>query len=59
MQAIRAVHEITEQRVPEFVHQPRYASQQYSDAFVDWVVEEIRRDQGFLADARRRYQWNR
>jgi hypothetical protein len=56
MQAIRAVHEITEERFPEFVHQPRYASQQYSDGFVDWVVDQIARDNDFLADARRRYQ---
>jgi hypothetical protein len=32
-----------------------YGSQQYSDAFVDWLVEQIKAGPSFLDAARRRY----
>jgi hypothetical protein len=40
---------------PQFVHQPRFGSPQYSDPFVDWVVDEYGRDKEFFANARAHY----
>jgi hypothetical protein len=53
--SIRRAHGIDADRTPDFAHQPMYASQQYSDAFVDWLVKRITRDAHFLDDARQRY----
>jgi hypothetical protein len=60
--SVRRVHAITEETRPEFVHVPKFGSPQYSDAFVDWVVEQDERDSrffekakvGYLATRRRR-----
>ena len=48
MQAVRSAHEINAHTSPEFCHQPRYASQQYSDALVDWIVEQYEKDDQVL-----------
>ncbi len=41
---------------PLFFHQPRFGSPQYSDPFVDWIVDEYVRDHDFFANARAHYQ---
>lgn len=53
--AVRRTHDIDEQTEPTFCPKPRWGSPQYSDAFVDWFVDHIEGDPGFLDDARRRY----
>jgi Schlafen, AlbA_2 len=53
--SVRRAYDIDPARTPEFAHKPMYGSQQYSDAFVDWLVKQIKRDDGFLEDARQRY----
>jgi hypothetical protein len=40
---------------PLFFHQPRFGSPQYSDSFIDWIVEEHARDKDFFANARAHY----
>ena len=40
---------------PDFVHLPRFGTNQYSEAFVEWLVDRIERDPEFLAAARTRY----
>jgi hypothetical protein len=50
-QAIRRTYEIE----PDFVHRPRYGTNQYSEAFVDWLVDRIDRDPEFVARARAHY----
>lgn len=59
MQAVRSAHEINAMTEPDFCHQPRYGSQQYSESFVDWIVEQHGRDDGFFTDARDRYYQQR
>jgi hypothetical protein len=53
--SVRRVHGITEESRPEFVHVPKFASPQYSDAFVDWIVAEHGRDREFFPDAKASY----
>lgn len=53
--SVRRVYEITEESRPEFVHVPKFGSPQYSDAFVDWLVEQDARDPAFFAAAKARY----
>lgn len=36
--AVRRVHKINDKTAPQFAHQPKFGSMQYSDAFVDWLV---------------------
>jgi hypothetical protein len=55
IQAVRTVYEINETHRPTFAHQPKYASQQYSDAFVEWVVDQIQTVDDFLSRARDSY----
>ena len=55
MLSVRRVYDITEASRPEFVHVPKFGSPQYSDAFVDWIVERDRSDAQFFADAKTRY----
>lgn len=35
---------------PMFFHQPRFRSPQYSDSFIDWIVEEYAHDKDFFAN---------
>ena len=51
-QAVRRTQEID----PDFVHRPRFGTNQYSEAFVDWLVGRIERDPDLIARARARYR---
>src|SRR4051794_4900387 len=51
-QAVRRTNDID----PDFVHRPRFGTNQYSQAFVDWLVERIDRDPQFIQRARVEYQ---
>ena len=53
--SVRRVHEISEETKPEFVHVPKFGSPQYSDAFVDWLIERAEEDPAFFSDAKARY----
>jgi hypothetical protein len=53
--SIRRMHTVTEETRPEFVHVPKFGSPQYSDAFVDWIVAEHKRDPLFFSQAKARY----
>jgi len=53
--SVRRVHEITEGTRPEFVHVPKFGSPQYSDAFVDWLLEQDARDPRFFEKAKAGY----
>jgi hypothetical protein len=53
--SVRRVHGITEETRPEFVHVPKFGSPQYSDAFVDWLVEQDVREPEFYAAAKAKY----
>ena len=53
--SVRRVHAISEETRPEFVHVPKFGSPQYSDAFVDWLVEQDARDPEFFAQAKAGY----
>jgi hypothetical protein len=53
--SVRRIHGITEETRPEFVHVPKFGSPQYSDAFVDWLVEQDVRDPQFVARAKAKY----
>ena len=50
-QAIRRTYDID----PDFVHLPRFGTNQYSETFVDWLVERIEHDREFVSRARARY----
>jgi len=51
----RKVHKI-DQTKPKFYHKPRYGSPQYSDAFVNWLVEQYTKDSLFFDKAREEYR---
>jgi hypothetical protein len=53
--SVRRAHNVDQATRPEFVHVPRFGSPQYSDGFVDWLLERYSRDNDFLATARQRY----
>jgi hypothetical protein len=53
--SVRRIHEISEETRPDFVHVPKFGSPQYSDAFVDWLVEQDAKDPQFFAEAKARY----
>lgn len=53
--SVRRVHDITEETRPDFTHVPKFGSPQYSDAFVDWLVDEHARDPEFFARAKTQY----
>jgi hypothetical protein len=50
-QAIKRTYDVD----PDFVHRPRYGTNQYSEAFVEWLVERIARDPEFVTRARAHY----
>lgn len=52
---IRRVHEIDGTNHPEFAHESRFGLAQYSDAFVDWIVEQYNANNDFFAETRQRY----
>jgi len=52
VQCIRRAYNVDEN--PNFCHRPRFGSRQYSDAFLDWMVDESSRDPSFFGNARAR-----
>ena len=50
-QAIKRTYDID----PDFVHLPRFGTSQYSQAFVDWLVDRIESDPEFVTRARTHY----
>ena len=38
-----------------FFHKPKFSSPQFSQAFTDWLVENIKADDGFLSRTRAEY----
>ena len=40
---------------PEFFHTPKFATNQYSEAYVSWIVDHYTVDNQFFAEARRKY----
>lgn len=54
IKCIRAVHSVDQK--PQFYDQPKYGSPQYSDAFVEWIVEESSKDPDFFARTRSEYR---
>jgi hypothetical protein len=59
MLSIRRAHGITAATHPQFTHEPVWTSPQYSQAFADWVVAEIKRDPDFVWAAREAYAGRR
>jgi hypothetical protein len=53
--SVRRVYDVTEATRPEFTHVPKFGSPQYSDAFVDWLLEQQEQDPGFFEKAKARY----
>jgi hypothetical protein len=53
--SVRRIYAIGEETRPEFVHVPKFGSPQYSDAFVDWLVEQDTRDPHFFENAKAGY----
>jgi hypothetical protein len=53
--SVRRVYEIAEETQPEFTHVPKFGSPQYSDAFVDWLLERYAEDPEFFTKAKARY----
>jgi hypothetical protein len=47
---VRRVYSIDKQ--PQFFHQPKFGSPQYSVAFLNWLVESYRKDSTFFIKAR-------
>ncbi|MBM4017507.1 MAG: ATP-binding protein [Planctomycetes bacterium] len=54
VQVLRKVFPILETEV--FSHQLRFASRQYTQSAVDWIVEQVTKDSEFLAKARAKYR---
>lgn len=55
IRTLRHAHEIDEKASPQFCVQPKYSSMQYSDAFIDWVVEQYEHDPTVFSKARQAY----
>jgi hypothetical protein len=51
-QAIRRTNDVD----PDFVHRPRFGTNQYSRAFADWLVERLAADAELVPRARAEYQ---
>ena len=54
--AVRRTHGIDDNE--RYCHCPKYASPQYSDGFVDWMVENYHADGSFFSKARAEYYAN-
>lgn len=50
IQCVRRAHNIDKK--PAFFYHSKFASPQYSDSFVDWLIEEVRKDKEFIAKVR-------
>ena len=53
--SVRRAHDINPTTRPEFCHQPKFGSPQYSEAFVDWLVDQHKKGKAFFVDARDEY----
>ena len=53
--SIRRVHDISEVTRPEFAHVPKFGSPQYSESFVEWILEQHGRDPEFFSRAKAQY----
>jgi hypothetical protein len=51
IQCVRQVHLIDATK-PQYYHRAKFASPQYSDAFVDWLLDEFVKDGSFFEKAR-------
>jgi nucleoside-diphosphate-sugar epimerase len=54
MRCVRLVFGIDEKK-PAYYHRPRFSSPQYSDAYVDWLVESYVGDPEWFEKARQRF----
>jgi len=52
---VRRVYKIDETK-PQYYYKPKYSTPQYSDAFVDWLVECYKNDHSFFEKARKKYR---
>ena len=52
LRCVRRAHNIDAQ--PKYFHKPKFGSPQYSDSFVDWLVESAERNSRFFELARER-----
>jgi len=52
---VRKVHEIDHTK-PNFYYKSKFASPQYSDAFVDWLVEQYGKDNMFFVNAKEEFK---
>lgn len=55
---VRRVHKIDGAK-PEFCYEPKFGSPQYSDQFVDWLVQNYEEDFSFFQKARNKYSSTR
>ncbi len=55
IQAITHVHDITASK-PDLFYQSRFGPKQYSDLFVQWIVDQVAKDLHFLANVRDQYR---
>lgn len=53
LQAINRVHNIASKE--QFAWKPEHSSRRYSDAYVDWLVEKITKEDDFLQYARQKH----
>ena len=53
LQALKRVHKIDQKSRPEFCHLPKFGTLQYSEAFVEWITTQYRKNKRFIASARR------
>ena len=53
LQAIGKVHKVTENK--NFCWKPQFSSPQYSEAYIEWLIEMLSYDKLFLQDARDKY----
>ncbi len=53
--SVRRVYGITEDTHPQFTHEPRWTSAQYSQGFADWIVRQYSRDHDFFWKAKEKY----
>lgn len=53
--SVRRVHDISEETRPDFTHVPKFGSPQYSETFVDWLVDQYARDPEFFTRAKAQY----
>lgn len=53
--SVRRVYDITEATHPEYTHEPKWTSPQYSMQFADWLVAHYGKDPDFFRRAKQKY----